>query len=376
MEKPRSQGDEVTPPATIGALTRLEPATRRPPASVVRPGADVSCGAHKMPRRHFNTASQHAASPNTAPQCMEFLGMKAIIASAAMRSLMFHAEKIARTDSTVLITGESGTGKELVARAIHCFSQRATKPFIDINCAALPEHLIESELFGHEKGAFSGADAARPGLFETAQAGTLCLDEIGELDARMQAKLLRVLDGQSYFRLGGTRKIQASARIVAATNLELNGAVEERRFRRDLYHRLDVFHLHVPALRERVEDIAPLAELFLRDTEVTLSREALAILGEYSWPGNIRELKNVLSKAALFAGGVEIEPEDLPAEVTKEASSYEEECSLNGLTRHTILKVLAQTGGHQQHAADLLGISRRTLIRKLKVYREPVTISS
>jgi DNA-binding NtrC family response regulator len=137
-----------------------------------------------------------------------------------------------------------------------------------------------------------------------------------------------------------------------------------------------VFHLHVPALRERVEDIAPLAELFLRDTEVTLSREALAILGEYSWPGNIRELKNVLSKAALFAGGVEIEPEDLPAEVTKEASSYEEECSLNGLTRHTILKVLAQTGGHQQHAADLLGISRRTLIRKLKVYREPVTISS
>jgi two-component system, NtrC family, response regulator AtoC len=352
MEKPRSQDDEVTPPATIGALTRLEPATRRPPVSVVRPGADVSCGAHKMPRRHFNTASQHAASPNTAPQCMEFLGMKAIIASAAMRSLMFHAEKIARTDSTVLITGESGTGKELVARAIHCFSQRATKPFIDINCAALPEHLIESELFGHEKGAFSGADAA------------------------MQAKLLRVLDGQSYFRLGGTRKIQASARIVAATNLELNGAVEERRFRRDLYHRLDVFHLHVPALRERVEDIAPLAELFLRDTEVTLSREALAILGEYSWPGNIRELKNVLSKAALFAGGVEIEPEDLPAEVTKEASSYEEECSLNGLTRHTILKVLAQTGGHQQRAADLLGISRRTLIRKLKVYREPVTISS
>jgi transcriptional regulator with PAS, ATPase and Fis domain len=311
---------------------------------------------------------------------MEFLGMTAMISSASMRFLIVTAEKIARTASPVLISGESGTGKELIARAVHHFSPRAAKPFIDINCAALPEHLIESELFGHEKGAFSGADAAKPGLFEAAQGGTLFLDEIGELDSRMQAKLLRVLDGQSYFRLGGTRKIQVSARVVAATNLELDAAVEDRRFRRDLYHRLDVFHLRVPALRERVEDIGPLAELFLRETKFTLSPEALAILAEYSWPGNIRELKNVVNKAILFADGFRIEPEDLPPEVTMRSAArgvpHQDECSLNGLAQHTILKVLAQTGGHQQRAADLLGISRRTLIRKMKIYREPVMISA
>ena len=228
-----------------------------------------------------------------------------------MRRLMDAADRVARTSAPVLITGESGTGKELIARAVHHLSPRAARPFIDVNCAALPEHLIESELFGYEKGAFSGADSTKPGLFESARGGTIFLDEIGELDWRMQAKLLRVLDGQPYFRLGGTRKMQADARVVAATNLDVNEAMEGK-FRRDLYHRLDVFHLRVPALRDRMDDVAPLAELFLRGTGFSLSPAALAILEEYPWPGNVRELRNVLGKATLFAAGPHIQPGDLP----------------------------------------------------------------
>ncbi|MGD1072002.1 MAG: sigma 54-interacting transcriptional regulator [Bryobacteraceae bacterium] len=304
----------------------------------------------------------------TAPRYAEFMGMTAVIASASMRRLIAAAGKVAHTDSPVLITGESGTGKELIARAVHHLSPRAARPFVDVNCAALPEHLIESELFGYEKGAFSGADSLKPGLFETARGGTIFLDEIGELELRMQAKLLRVLDGQPYFRLGGTRKVQADARVVAATNLNVNEAMEGK-FRRDLYHRLDVFRLRVPALRDRMDDVAPLADLFLRGTGFTLSPAALAALREYSWPGNVRELKNVLGKASLFAEGLRIEPGDLPAELTIAASFQEGMYSLNGIEEQTIFKVLAQTGGHQQRAADLLGISRRTLIRKLKIYR-------
>jgi two-component system response regulator AtoC len=309
-----------------------------------------------------------AQEANTA----EYLGMTAIIASPAMRRLVLTAEKIGRTNSPVLITGESGTGKELVARAVHHFSARAAKPFIDVNCAALPDNLVESELFGYEKGAFSGADAAKSGLFEAAGGGTLFLDEIGELDPRMQAKLLRVLDGQPYFRLGGTKKVAADARIVAATNLDLSQAVLNGKFRRDLFHRLDVFHLHVPPLRERAEDIAPLTALFLRGSGLTVSEEAMTILEDYSWPGNIRELRNVLCKAALFVSGREIRPLDLPAEVLHgEMANGEGEFLLDDLEQQTIFRVLSQTNGHQQKAAELLGISRRTLIRKLKIYRGP-----
>ena len=308
---------------------------------------------------------------------VEFLGMTAIISSPAMRHLIFTAEKIARTSSPVLITGESGTGKELVARAIHHFSTRAAKAFIDVNCAALPDNLVESELFGYEKGAFSGADALKPGLFETANGGTLFLDEIGELDTRVQAKLLRVLDGQSYYRLGGTKKVALDARIVAATNLVLSQAVQSGKFRRDLFHRLEVFHLHVPALRDRVEDIAPLTRLFLGSSELTICEETMAILEDYSWPGNIRELRNVLTRAALFATGTEIQPQDLPVDLLSgEFDAAEGDGSLGDLEQQTILRVLGQTNGHQQKAAEILGISRRTLIRKLKRYRAPVAISS
>jgi transcriptional regulator with PAS, ATPase and Fis domain len=306
------------------------------------------------------------------PRHEEFLGMTGVIASAAMRRLITVAARVGRTSSPVLITGESGTGKELIARAVHHYSPRAGKPFVDVNCAALPEHLMESELFGYERGAFSGAESMKPGLFEAAHTGTLFLDEIGELDSRMQAKLLRVLDGQAYFRLGGSRKIAADVRIVAATNLGMDEAVASGKFRRDLFHRLDAFHLHLPPLRERVEDIAPLAMWFLRESELTLSEEALAILEDYAWPGNIRELRNTLNKAVMFAQGAQIEPCDLPLEVISgQNEPIDDEYSLDGLEEQTIRRVLMQTGGHQQKAADLLGISRRTLIRKLKIYRSP-----
>jgi transcriptional regulator with PAS, ATPase and Fis domain len=302
----------------------------------------------------------------------EFLGMTTVIASPSMRRLIAMTGKAGRTSSPILITGESGTGKELIARAVHHYSARSGKPFIDINCAALPEHLMESELFGYERGAFSGAESMKPGLFEAAHTGTLFLDEIGELDSRMQAKLLRVLDGQAYFRLGGSRKVMTDVRIVAATNLTLDEAVLSGKFRRDLFHRLDAFHLHLPPLRERVEDIGPLAMWFLRESSMPLSAEALAVLEDYSWPGNIRELRNSLNKAVLFATGAQIEPRDLPLEILQGmGESAEDDYSLDGLEQQTIHRVLAQTGGHQQKAADLLGISRRTLIRKLKLYRSP-----
>jgi two-component system response regulator AtoC len=317
-------------------------------------------------------SSQSEKRPLPEPRYEEFLGMTTVIASPAMRRLIAMACKVGRTNAPVLITGESGTGKELIARAVHHYSIRTAKPFIDVNCAALPEHLMESELFGYERGAFSGAESMKPGLFEAAHTGTLFLDEIGELDSRMQAKLLRVLDGQSYFRLGGSRKVLADVRVVAATNLSLDEAVPSGKFRRDLFHRLDAFRLHVPPLRERVEDIASLAMWFLRQSPLTLSEEALAVMEDYNWPGNIRELRNSLTKAVLFASGPRIEPRDLPREIVDGGNdSLDDEYSLDGLEQQTIRRVLAQTGGHQQKAADLLGISRRTLIRKLKLYRSP-----
>jgi transcriptional regulator with PAS, ATPase and Fis domain len=305
-----------------------------------------------------------------------YLGLSAIIASQPMQKLMQLVIKVAQTNATVLITGESGTGKELVARAIHHYSLRCTKPWVDLNCGALPDHLIESELFGYEKGAFSGAESMKPGLFEVANRGSLFLDEIGELDIKTQVKLLRVLDGVPYYRLGGTRKVTVDVRVVAATNAELEDAIQAGRFRADLYHRLSPIRIQVPALRERPEDIGPLAGFFLQqhDPRRRFTPEAIDVLRGHSWPGNVRELRNVVTRAAIYSSEEEIGRADLPQAITgtRTTVSDTEEvgaCSLDGLEQHTIFKVLAQTGGHQQKAADILGISRRTLIRKLKLYR-------
>jgi transcriptional regulator with PAS, ATPase and Fis domain len=315
-----------------------------------------------------------------APQTKTFLGMPAIVSSPAMRQLLELVERIAQTNAAVLISGESGSGKELIARAIHHYSLRCSKPWVDVSCAALPEHLVESELFGYEKGAFSGADSAKPGLFELANLGTLFLDEIGELEPRMQVKLLRVLDGVPYFRLGGVRKVAVNVRVVAATNQDLEVMVRTGQFRNDLYHRLGQICLCVPPLRERLDDIVPLAEYFLRQSNPRsyFSGEALRALQRHAWPGNVRELRNVVTKAAVLSRNPEIRMDDLmltmpgPATVYRsvETSSV---ANLDGMEKNAILQVLAQTNGHQQRAAELLGISRRTLSRKLKLYgREAV----
>ncbi|MBI3697221.1 MAG: sigma-54-dependent Fis family transcriptional regulator [Acidobacteria bacterium] len=298
--------------------------------------------------------------------------MPAIICSERMRELMRMVERVAMTNATVLITGDTGSGKELVARALHHYSLRSSKPWVDVNCAALPEHLIESELFGYEKGAFSGADSTKQGLFELAHGGTLFLDEIGELDRKMQVKLLRVLDGTPYYRLGGVRKTSVDVRILTATNQDLEEATRSGAFRRDLYHRLSHIQIRVPALRERVEDIVPLAEFFLHEHNPSLvfTREGKEALRAYSWPGNVRELRNVVSKAAVLAEREEIRASDLPlgSQAPGTAENGFPTGTLDGMERQMILRVLEQTGGHQQRAAELLGISRRTLSRKLKLY--------
>src|SRR5271154_2939367 len=246
-------------------------------------------------------------------QAANYLGMPAIISSPGMRQLIELAERIAQSNAAVLITGESGSGKELIARAVHHYSLRCAKPWVDVSCAALPEHLVESELFGYEKGAFSGADSPKPGLFELAHHGTLFLDEVGELEPRMQVKLLRVLDGVAYYRLGGTRKVTVDVRIVAATNQDLETMVENGTFRGDLYHRLGQICLRVPPLRERLEDIVPLAEHFLKQTNARLSfsSEAIQILQAHRWPGNVRELRNVVTKAAVLSRELEIGASEL-----------------------------------------------------------------
>ncbi len=312
-----------------------------------------------------------------------FLGMTAIIASEPMQRLMELVQRVARSTATTLITGESGVGKELVARAVHYHSNRASKAWVDFNCAALPEQLLESELFGHERGAFSGADSTKPGLFELAHQGTIFLDEVGELDARLQVKLLRVLDGAPYYRLGGVRKVSVDVRVVAATNRDLERAVAQGRFRSDLFHRLSQFTLHVPPLRVRHADIEPLARHFLAEhfPDLELHSSALDALRAYSWPGNIRELRNAVIQAGVMSQSGEIRSQDfrlrsavssaLPAmnDFGEDAGVPEEDSgSLEVMERRMIEEALAATGGHQQKAAARLGISRRTLSRKLKLY--------
>jgi DNA-binding NtrC family response regulator len=314
---------------------------------------------------------------NCAPDIKSFLGMRAIIASPAMRDLLAFVERVAQTNASVLICGESGSGKEVIARAIHHHSLRCSKAWVDVSCAALPEHLVESELFGYERGAFSGADSPKPGLFEMAHHGTLFLDEIGELEARMQVKLLRVLDGVSYYRLGGTRKVTVDVRIIAATNQDLEENARNGRFRSDLFHRLGQISITVPPLRERPEDVIPIGEFFLQQQNPSLSFSAQTVdaLLAHSWPGNVRELRNVVTKAAVLARSSEIAPADLPLGFSFRQKSngpvpihQVPVPNLDRIEKHTILDTLAKTNGHQQRAADMLGISRRTLSRKLKLY--------
>ena len=305
------------------------------------------------------------------------MGMPAIVSSPSMSELLQTVRRAAQTNATVLITGESGSGKEVIARAIHHYSLRQEQPWVDFSCAALPEHLVESELFGYEKGAFSGAESTKPGLFELAQTGSLLLDEVGELNEKLQVKLLRVLDGASYYRLGGTKKISVGARIIAATNRDLNQAMQAGTFRSDLYHRLNQIQIAVPPLRERVEDIGPLAYFFLRQQspDLQLSGCALQAMLGYHWPGNVRELRNSVLKASIQCRDGVIDVADLPEAVRTRlavlpgsASGGLEKGTLEKMEKQLILEMMSATDGNQKRAAELLGISSRTLSRKLKLY--------
>lgn len=301
--------------------------------------------------------------------------------SQAIREVVRLIERVAASNSTVLLTGESGTGKELAALAIHHNSPRRKGPFVAINCAALPEQLVESELFGHEKGAFTGACFRKPGRFELADRGTIFLDEITEMPLSMQAKLLRVLQEMSFERVGGTETIHVDVRVIAATNRNLREAIEKGDFRRDLYYRINVFKISLPPLRERKEDISLLANHFLGRLRPSypvnkISPEAMKILCNYHWPGNIRELQNVIERAAIICQGNEILPENLPKELLgapQNGSSLvvrfpDEGISLEEVEKELIIKALQKSGGNQTRAAKFLGITRSALLYRIQKY--------
>jgi DNA-binding NtrC family response regulator len=318
--------------------------------------------------------------------------------SAPMQQVFALIQQVAPSKAAVLITGESGTGKELAARAIHQLSPRGAGPFVAINCAALPDTLMESELFGHEKGAFTGALDRRPGCFELAQNGTVLLDEIGDMPLATQAKLLRVLEDQRVRRLGGKSEIQLDVRVIAATNAPLDSAIRENKFREDLYYRLNVFPIPLPALRERKDDIPVLVEALVSNvnhkhgTRVTdVSPDVIARLRAYDWPGNIRELRNVIERAAIIAGEGTVHLAHLPATVTgtRAASAAAHAAAPEGAPSHAtpgdglhvpigwtieqaeralIERTLEHTGNNRTRAAEILGISQKTLFNKLKEY--------
>jgi DNA-binding NtrC family response regulator len=291
-----------------------------------------------------------------------------------MQDVLRMVERVAPTDSSVLVLGESGTGKELVARAIHERSHRAARPFVPIHCGALPRDVLESELFGHEKGAFTGALGAKPGLIELADGGTLFLDEIGEMEPDSQVKLLRVLETGMFFRVGGTRPRHVDLRLVAATNRDLAEAMKRGEFRQDLFYRINTITIQLPPLRERRQDISLLANHFVQSHTAhgvkRLGPAALAALEGYAWPGNVRELLHAIERAVILSSGDEIRPEDLPAEVAGAPPPATPAAggSLEAVERHHIVSTLKQVGGHRGKAASLLAIDPKTLYRKILSY--------
>ncbi len=307
--------------------------------------------------------------------------------SEVMKKVFKMIKKVSASESTVLITGESGTGKELVAQAIHAHSPRSHQPLIPVNCGAIPEDLLESELFGHEKGAFTGAIRSRLGRFELAQSGTIFLDEIGDMSPALQVKLLRVIQEKQFERIGGVKTISADVRIITATNQNLEQAVQEKRFREDLFYRINVIPIHLPPLRERGSDIMMLAEYFLnyfnniKNKDVQrISKDAASHLLRYSWPGNVRELQNLMEMLVVMKEEGNIDPEDLPAKIrnvppddhlsaaipvfSEEGIDFNEQ--VNRLERELLLKALKMSGGVKNRAAKLLNLNRTTLVEKLK----------
>jgi DNA-binding NtrC family response regulator len=299
--------------------------------------------------------------------------------NSRMQEIYTLVTRIADNNATVLLSGESGTGKEVLARVIHQQSNRGHRPFVAVNCAAIPSELLESELFGHEKGSFTGAIATKVGKFELATGGSLFLDEVGSMRLDLQAKILRALQEREIERVGGTRTIKIDVRVIAATNRDLKKAVEEGTFREDLYYRLNVVPITLPDLKDRQEDIPLLANHFVQKfaqesnpSVREISKEAMGILLSYPWPGNVRELENVIERAVTLGRGPAILPSDLPPHLAGGAGPVEralvQEASLEDLERDYIRAVLRRTKGHQIRAAAILGIDRRTLYRKIRRY--------
>jgi two-component system response regulator FlrC len=351
-----------------------------------------------MPQQLLEVIARHHPSP---PAAKTSADGEIIASDPAILAVKNRCERVAGTGATVLLTGESGVGKDVFAKQIHQLSGRNSKPYVAINCAAIPDNLLESTLFGYEKGAFTGATKAQPGKFEQANGGTLFLDEIGEMPLELQAKLLRVLQDQVVERLGSMRSVNCDVRIVAATNQDLQQRVKDGKFREDLYFRLAVFPIRIPPLRERQQDILPLAEHFLVRYGRTMGRQGLKLsaqsnhaLQNYPWPGNVRELENAMQRALLLSDGDLIEPNDielhgsepstassapmanLSAVGTPLAYSSDTESTTSGaqdmdsIEREHILKVLKQVDGNRKEAVNILGLSERALRYKLKAYKE------
>jgi transcriptional regulator with GAF, ATPase, and Fis domain len=338
--------------------------------------------------RHARTLEQSLKTARS--ELHERYGFEQIIGrSPLLRDVLSQAAKVARTDTTMLITGESGTGKELVARASHYASPRADGPFVAINCAALPDTLLESELFGHERGAFTGADRQKPGRFELAARGTLFLDEIGDLSAAVQVKLLRVLQEREFQRVGGTATLRADVRLIAATNRDLTVEMAAGRFRSDLFYRLSVFNVQLPPLRERGDDVLLLADSFIRSLaakmgkgDVTLSRDARELLRRHTWPGNIRELQNAIERALIICEGslvtaahlaISLPPAPIRLPESPEPVRPAASMALDELERKAIIDALQRTHGHKARAAQLLGLTRFQLYSRLKRYHIEVS---
>lgn len=309
---------------------------------------------------------------------------RVVCASAGLKKVIGVVEQVAPTRATVLITGESGTGKTVVAQAVHESSPRREGPFVTVSCAALPETLLEAELFGHEKGAFTGAVSAREGRFEAADAGTIFLDEVGEMPAQTQTKLLRVLQDGEFERLGSNRTVKVDVRIVAATNRDLKAAIAQRTFREDLFYRLNVVSIEIPPLRSRSEDIPPLVHHFTArhasengKTITAVEPEAMSLLLSYSWPGNVRELENAIARAVVMAKGNTITKDTLPDTILATATEQHGPqlpiavgMSLADIEKVTILKTIESAKGDKELAANILGIGIATLYRKLKEIEE------
>ena len=355
----------------------MTPPKSAPPAEPSEARLDASGPRHSPAT---GTPSAVNAAPDPKAGAESVLAPLLVSRSKAMRPILDLAQKVAATRSSVLIFGESGTGKELMARFIHESGPRRSMSFVRIPCANLPDDLLESELFGVERGAFSGATERKIGRMEQAHGGTVYFDEILALSSPMQAKLLRLLQERSFERLGGQKTIQVDLRFVASTSTPPEEAARDERLRRDLYYRLNVVSLRVPPLRERTEDILKLAQHFLRQARTTLQKSAGRLnaaarraLMDYRWPGNIRELKNVIERAVILASGREITPDDLGIDPTALVSDLvdqaaERQLTLKELERAYIEQVLRRTHGNRSEAARILGISRKTLLEKRRRY--------